>query len=65
MITFQNNPAPMRMDSKLDETESLVTSVEVSDDELPVRKVAIVKVGVLNTSQSSSERKLINPLLKR
>lgn len=56
---------PKNTDSKLDETESLVTSVEISDDEVPVRnKANIVKVGVLET-QSSIDNKPNKPLLKR
>jgi len=54
MITFSNHPLPSRRDSRLDETEDLITSVEVSEEEAPVRKTANVKIGILGTSQNSS-----------
>ena len=50
IITFSNQPPPSRMDSKLDETEDLITSVEVSEEEVPIRKAVNVQIGILGTS---------------
>lgn len=51
------------MDSRLDETEDLITSVEVSEDDLPSKKPVNVKIGVLGTSQDSGNVKV--PVLQR
>ena len=61
IITFSNQPPPQRADSRLDETEDLITSVEVSEDEQTNKKPANVKIGVLGTSQDSGSIKA--PLL--
>lgn len=41
------------MDSRLDETEDLITSVEGTEDEAPIHKTANVQIGILGTSQNS------------
>lgn len=53
------------MDSRLDETESLVTSVECSEDDLPLRKAVVVHVGLLGNTHSSSDIKANQPPLLR
>ena len=53
MITFSNHPPPSKMDSRLDETEDLITSVEGTEDEAPIQKIANVRIGILGTSQNS------------
>jgi len=64
MITFSNHPLPSKRDSRIDETESLITSVEGTEDEAPIHKVANVQIGILGMSQTTDRMNLL-PLQRK